>query len=168
MQPGNTSFNGFIRSRSSLQSKFIKMKHWTFPPNIPSTSLQRPDGYDQKNLSHKPEHQKDRIYWDKSGPYWIEDFREPYWQITFGRGQRMCFCKVCYLRWNRICQNWYIDFSKLLHGFVFLLLQALIAQFVISGGIGFTEDTIPGVFIWLTSADDNWAMSINGHFPGIF
>ena len=71
----------------------------TFPPNMPSTSLHRPDGYDQKNLSHKPEHQKDRIYWDKSGPYWIEDFREPYWQITFGRGQRMCFCTVCHLRW---------------------------------------------------------------------
>ena len=36
-----------------------------------------------------------------------------------------------------------------------MLLQTLIAQFVIPGGIGFTEDTIPGVFIWLTSADGN-------------
>ena len=51
---------------------------------------------------------------------------------------------------------------------MFLLLQTLIAQFVISGGIGFTEDTIAGLFIWLTSADGDWAMSINGHFPGIF
>ena len=42
-----------------------------------------------------------------------------------------------------------------------MLLQALIAQFVIPGGIGFTEDTIACVSIWLTSADGDWAMSIN-------
>ena len=51
---------------------------------------------------------------------------------------------------------------------MFLLLQTLIAQFVISGGIRFTEDTIADVSILLTSADGDWAMSINGHVPGIF
>ena len=45
-----------------------------------------------------------------------------------------------------------------------MFLQTLIAQFVIPGGIMFTEDTIAGVYIWLTSADGDWVMSINGNF----